>query len=107
MDFVPTLKNTAGNVYGKVYFHRGPCDLKMDSAVSNANVRVCLNLGSLLEVTVENECSRASAGKALAFDHSFEHQIKFDKMVLVIDVWNPCLTPNDIQIQQLVYDLNK
>jgi len=96
-----------GNVYGHYYFHKGPYDSNVASAQSNTNVRIILNLGNVLQVTISGNTMDASNGSVIAFDNSFEHRLVFDSLVMVVDVWNPVLDDNDKQIHKWLHGIVK
>ena len=74
----------------------------------SSNLRLRHHLGldvpepAAARLRVGHEWRHWARGKALAFDDSFEHEVVHEgervRVVLVVDVWHPGLTPEDVAV---------
>lgn len=74
----------------------------------SSNLRFRYHLGleipepDKVKIRVGNRWQTWETGKAFGFDDSFEHEVvhsgEKDRVVLIVDTWNPSLTPEEIKV---------
>jgi aspartate beta-hydroxylase len=105
-----TVRTSAGLIYvsrmrGSTHIerHRGP-----------TNVRLRCHLGIRVPegdcaIRVGDETRRWEEGKCLVFDDYFDHEAwnhtEQDRLVLIIDVWHPALSPTEVTLLEGLHNL--
>ncbi|MEN9449152.1 MAG: hypothetical protein RJA25_2442 [Bacteroidota bacterium] len=94
---------------GRVYFSAMSPGINVKPHCGPHNFKLRCHLGLVTDplaiIRVGDEIRTWETGKCIIFDDSFEHEVwnrsKITRIVLIVDVWNPVLT--DEEIKALVY----
>ncbi|MBV9576586.1 MAG: aspartyl/asparaginyl beta-hydroxylase domain-containing protein [Gammaproteobacteria bacterium] len=110
LDKCPITASVINNIQGtsragRVYFSAMTAGTHVDPHCGPHNFKLRCHLGLVTTkeavIRVSEEIKHWEDGKCIVFDDSFEHEVwnKSDitRIVLIIDVWNPCLTEEEIQ----------
>lgn len=94
--------------FGFVAFSSIEAKIHIASHVGSSNLRLRYHLGVSIpeegaaKIRVADEWKAWVQGSVLMFDDSFDHEVIHDgekpRVVLIVDIWHPSLTDEDIQI---------
>lgn len=103
VDKLPISKN-----FGFVLISKLSAGVKILPHCGSSNLRFRYHLGldvpepNKIKIRVGTQWQHWEAGKAFGFDDSFEHEVlhegEKDRVVLIVDAWNPDLTQEEINI---------
>lgn len=103
LEELPISKN-----FGFVLISKLTPGVRITPHCGSSNLRFRYHLGldipepDKVKIRVGNRWQTWETGKAFGFDDSFEHEVihsgEKDRVVLIVDTWNPSLTPEEIKI---------
>jgi aspartate beta-hydroxylase len=103
IESVPISKN-----FGFVLISKLSAGVHILPHCGSSNLRFRYHLGldipepDKAKIRVGNRWQTWETGKAFGFDDSFDHEVihsgEKDRVVLIVDTWNPDLTPEEIKI---------
>ena len=109
IDTYPAIRGAAGLIYVSrmrahthIAAHRGPTNLRV-----RCHLPVQVPDGDCA-IRVGHETRRWEVGRCLVFDDFFEHEAwndtDEDRIVLIVDLWHPALTPTEVTLLQGLQD---
>lgn len=103
LEQIPVSKN-----FGFVLISKMTPGVKVAPHCGSSNLRFRYHLGlevpepEKVKIRVGNRWQTWETGKAFGFDDSFEHEVihsgEKDRVVLIVDAWNPDLSPEEIGV---------
>ena len=97
-------------IAGRTYFSAMTPGIHIKPHCGPHNFKLRTHLGIITHkdafIRVAHEIKSWIDGKCIVFDDSFEHEVwnksKINRIVLIVDVWNPSLSPHEIKALELI-----